>query len=335
MDLLLKKPPNKIILEDAFKISFSHNQSKRSTSTRHSLQKLQNNHAVSPFYSSLFCKISPISFHAWIFELNTVYIMGNENVRSRRVEPQSSGRDENTSETSFTQRNATLVDVFENVKNIFDWNSDSELTEPSQISNEIEAITQRLSEQSNNRMTQIEPPLKNNFEEILKEIITNRESSLVNDGEDAEKNRPSVSNSEKRLPRRKHASNNEIDQDKNQDNCFQSSELYELRLPSSPFGVANETSDDTMIINENRQEADYHMMTGGQELADYHMVTSPTKNILRQSFNNTNITNTLGRNAEYLFLKHSEPPNPVNQIPQAIEKRARRNSKPSTSKDLN
>ena len=73
--------------------------------------------------------------------------MGNKrNRRSRRVESQSSDRDENISETSFTQGNATLVDVSENV-NLFDRNLVSELTEPSQISNEIEAITQRLSEQ--------------------------------------------------------------------------------------------------------------------------------------------------------------------------------------------
>ena len=46
--------------------------------------------------------------------------------------------------------------------------------------------------------------------------------------------------------------------------------MYELRQPSTHFGVANETLDDTIIINENRQEADYHMMTGVVGLADYH-----------------------------------------------------------------
>ena len=89
------------------------------------------------------------------------------------------------------------------------------------------------------------------------------------------------------------------------------------------FGVANVTLDDTIPINENRQEADYHMVTG------------PTKNILRQNSNSTNNTNTLGRNAEHLFLKDHEPPDPVNQISQAIEKRAGKTSNPSTSKDLN
>ena len=50
----------------------------------------------------------------------------------------------------------------------------SELTEPSQISNEMKAITQRLSEQNNHKMTQIEQQLNSKFEEILKEIRTKR-----------------------------------------------------------------------------------------------------------------------------------------------------------------
>ena len=95
--------------------------------------------------------------------------MGNKrNRRSRRVKFQSSDRDENTSETSFTQGNAALVDVSKNNYNTFDRNLGSELTELSQTSNEIEAITQRLSEQNSHKMTQIEKLLNSNIEEILK-----------------------------------------------------------------------------------------------------------------------------------------------------------------------
>ena len=63
--------------------------------------------------------------------------MGDKrNLRSRRVESQSSDRDENTSETSFAQGNATLVGASENVNKILDRNLGSELTEPSQTNNE-------------------------------------------------------------------------------------------------------------------------------------------------------------------------------------------------------
>ena len=195
---------------------------------------------------------------------------GNKrNRRSRRVESQSSDRDKNTSETSFTQGNATLVEVSKNV-NIFDRNLGSELTEPSQISNEIKAITQRLSDQNNHTMTQIDQQLNSNLEEILKGIRSNKKSNLANDEEDAEDNRPSTSNPKNKHLGRKHASNNEIDKERNQDNRFQSSEIYEVGQPSTSFGVANETLDDTIITNENRQEAEFHMMTGRLGLADYH-----------------------------------------------------------------
>ena len=185
--------------------------------------------------------------------------MGNKrNRRSRRVESQSSDRDENVSEASFTQGNATLVDVSENVNNIFDRNLGSELTEPSQISNEIEVISLRLSEQNDHKMTQIEQQLNSRFEEILKEIKTNKKNDLVDVEKDAEDDRPGTSNSGNKHLRRKHASNNEINRNKNQDNHFQSSEMHELRQPSTPFGIVNATLDDTIIINENGQEADYH-----------------------------------------------------------------------------
>ena len=107
-------------------------------------------------------------------------------------------------------------------------------------------------------MTQIEQQLNSKFEETLKEIRTNEESNLADDEEDAEDNRPSTSISENRYLRRKHASYNEIDKDRNHYNRFESSEMHELRQPSTPFGVANVTLDDTIVINENRQQADYH-----------------------------------------------------------------------------
>ena len=166
---------------------------------------------LSPCKDNFYSFISPKYLcNSKIFAPNTVFITGNKrNRRSRRVESQSSDRDENISETSFTQGNATFVDVSENVYNIFDRNLGSELTEPSQISNEIEAISQRLSEQNNHKMTQNEHQLNSKFEEKLKEIKTNEANNLVDDEEDAEDNRPSTSNSENRYFRKQHASNNE------------------------------------------------------------------------------------------------------------------------------
>ena len=134
--------------------------------------------------------------------------MGNKrNRRSRRVESQSSDRDENTSETSFAQGNGTLVGVSENVNNVLDRNLGSELTEPSLISNEIEVISQRLTEQNNDKMSQIEEQLNNKFEEILKETRTNKNHLVITDEEDVENNQPRPSNYRNKGLRNKHASN--------------------------------------------------------------------------------------------------------------------------------
>ena len=125
----------------------------------------------------------------------------NRNRRSREVEFQSSDRVENTSETRFTQGNATLVNDFEIVNDIFNRNLGSELTEPSQISNGIEAITQRFSEQNSHKMTQIEQQMNGIFGEILTKNRANRDSSLANDEEDAKNNGSSSSNTENKLLR--------------------------------------------------------------------------------------------------------------------------------------
>ena len=165
-------------------------------------------------------------------------------------------------------------------------------------------------------MTQIEQQLNSKLEKILKEIETNKGSNLGDDEEDAEDDRPSTSKSGNKHLRRKHASNNEINRDKNQDNRFQSSEMHELRQPPTPFGIANVTLDDKIIISENGQETEYHTVTG------------PTKNILRQSSTNSKTTNAPGPNTG-LLVEHPEPTDPVSQIAQAIEKLARKNTKPS------
>ena len=93
-----------------------------------------------------------------------------------------------------------LIDVSENLNNIFDRNlGNSEVTEPSEVCNEIEVISQRLAEQNNTEITQIEEQLKSKFEEILEEIRANRNNNLTADEDDAENNKPGPSYSENEL----------------------------------------------------------------------------------------------------------------------------------------
>ena len=51
-----------------------------------------------------------------------------------------------------------------------------------------------MAEQNNSKMTQIEEQLNNKFEEILKEIRTNRNYNRTTDEEDVERSQPGPSN---------------------------------------------------------------------------------------------------------------------------------------------
>ena len=166
-------------------------------------------------------------------------------------------------------------------------------------------------------MSQIEEQLNNNFEEILKEIRTNKNHIVITDEEDAENNQPGPSNYRNKGLRNKHASSTTSDKNKSQDDWFYPSEMSELRQPYTPLGIAEDILDETIIINENRQER-----------ADHHIVTGPTKNILRQSSTNSNTTNTQEPHAQ-TPLEHPEPTDPVSQIAIAIENLAGRNTEPS------
>ena len=130
-------------------------------------------------------------------------IENKRNKQSTKVESQSPNREDNTSETSFVQCNTTLLNLSENGTNKFDRNFRNELTESSQIGNEIEIISERLTEQNNTKMTQIEMQLNNKFEEILKEFRAYKNHHSTSRKEDAENNRLGPSNLENKLVRRK------------------------------------------------------------------------------------------------------------------------------------
>ena len=172
--MLLKIPSNEIILAEISKPFFNFHLTKNTRSIQ-SL-KIREILFITPKPCRFFlCKDnSEFSFPTKSLKFKrfpqpkVVFNMGKrKSRRTRRTESQSPDRDENMSETSLLQGNATLTNVSENVNNVFDRNIGSELTETSQISNEIVIITQRLSEQNNNKMTQIEHQLNSKFEEIL------------------------------------------------------------------------------------------------------------------------------------------------------------------------
>ena len=89
----------------------------------------------------------------------------------------------------------------------------------------------------------------------MKEISANKNCDREKDDQN-----PGSSNLRNEHLNKKHASNIENNRDTIQDNRFPTSDMDELRQPSTPSGVANETLEETIVLNQNRQEADYHIM---------------------------------------------------------------------------
>ena len=160
-------------------------------------------------------------------------------------------------------------------------------------------------------MTQIEEQLNSKFDEILKEIRTNKNHNVTTNGEDVESRPTRPSNSKGKSLRSEHASNTTIERD--QDDRFYPSEMTELRQPYTALGIENETLDETITINKNRQEN-----------TDHHMVTGSPKIILKQSSTKSNTIKPIGPHAETL-LEHPQTSDPLSQFALAIEKQARQN----------
>ena len=88
---------------------------------------------------------------------------------------------------------------------------------------------------------------------------------LTTEKKDAESNQPGPHNSKYKSLRSKHASNTTIDRDQNQDDRFSPTEMSEVGQPYSPLRFTNEFLNETIMLKENRQEADYHTITLSSE----------------------------------------------------------------------
>ena len=108
--------------------------------------------------------------------------MGNKkNRRSRKLGTPSPERSltEVQVETP-PQGNDTLVNVDSNVQGDLDnFELRSQLIEPSQLSNEIQAWTENFEQKNNDRITKMREEMENKLDAILKEIKSNKIASTV------------------------------------------------------------------------------------------------------------------------------------------------------------
>ena len=192
--------------------------------------------------------------------------MGNRrNRRSRRLETPSPEREvELTQVGTPITGNETLTNVNTVIQgDLGENNLEDQFTEPSQISNEIQAWTQIMEQKNNYRIEKMREEMENKLETILQEIKSNKSASTVtNRRSEIDENRePQSSGSKTNRSIGVHASNNENSDSENDDHPLTASKIKDLRHPARPV-LYNESAVDVTINPDGESDA--------EEVEDYH-----------------------------------------------------------------
>ena len=243
--------------------------------------------------------------------------MGNKrNRRSRRGRSPSLERELSASEIETSQGNETVIETLSNFENVSSVSGEEiALDSGTQNENEMQIWTQRITDKTIKEVTNLRKEMDEKLEKILKEMKNNRRTQSVPNRRYREQNtpKPGTSKYTSNEDGEENASEPENQECEIQGNPFRPSNLNELRTPMQPLNIQNIDLNDSVVINEDRTQEDYYMVTGA------------TKSLHRQSSNNTKTTHNEHLIAEPLNIQQD----PVNQIAMAIEKLASCNSQPS------
>ena len=190
--------------------------------------------------------------------------MGNKrNRRSRRHETPPPDRElsETQVETPM-QGNETLTNISTVIQGPLGENENRpNLIEPTQISNEIQVWTESFEQKNNNRIMKMREEMENKFDAILKEMRTNKTTSIITNPrseiDGIQNSQPSGSKNIR--SNGVHASNIENSDTENEDDHpLRASDMRELRNPARPLCQNEPNLDETIISEEDSEEEDYH-----------------------------------------------------------------------------
>ena len=188
--------------------------------------------------------------------------MGNrKNRRSRRIQSPSLDRELSASEIETSQGNETVIETLSNFVNVSSVR-DEEITLDSgtQNENEMQIWTQRITDKTNKEVTNLRKEMDEKLEKILKEMKNNRRTQSVPNRRYQEQNTPKAGTSKyiSNEDGEENASEPENQECEIQDNPFRPSNLNELRTPMQPLSIQNIDLNDSVVINEDRTQEDYH-----------------------------------------------------------------------------
>ena len=157
--------------------------------------------------------------------------------------------------------NEALIDLSNVAQgNLGENSSENRLTEPSQMSNEMQVWTQIMEQKNNDRIEKMREEMENKLEAILKEIKSNKSASTVTNPRsninEMRENQPSGSKLSKSIG--VHASNTENSDSENDDYPLRASKMKELKHPAKPFFETETDLDQTILSNEVSEGEDYH-----------------------------------------------------------------------------
>ena len=217
--------------------------------------------------------------------------MGNRRKRcSRRLETPPPEREvEITHVETPIAGNETLTNINTVVQESLGENeSENQLTEPSQICDEIQVWTQVMEQKKNHRFERMGEEIESKFETILKEIKSNKNASTVTNPrlENSEIPNSQLSGSKANRCTGVHASNNESSDSENDDYLLRASKMRNLKHPAKPLFRRESDVDVTVHSDEETDEEE-----------DYHIVTGANRQLHRQRSQKVN--DTVGSHADH------------------------------------
>ena len=238
--------------------------------------------------------------------------MGNRrNRRSRRLGTLSPERSvERTQVETPNTGKITLTNPDTVVQeNLGEYNIGEQLTEPSQISTEIQAWTQIFEQKNNDRIEKMREEMDNKLETILREIKSNKSVSIVtnprSENDEIQNTQPTGSKGNK--SRGVHASNNENSETEDEDFPLKASKMKDLKHPAKPLFQTETDVDVTMHsddeTNSESEQEDYHTMDEPIHKIDF-IKYSPSS-LATINNNNSNISIIFPRGDAYICSQNS------------------------------
>ena len=162
-----------------------------------------------------------------------------------------------------TQGNDTLIKIESNPQKTSN-NNDirTQLIEPSQISNEIQAWTENFEQKNNDRIIKMREEMENKLDAILREIKSNKSASMATNPSSEKNDTRNMQPSGSKTDRANgvHASFDENSDPDDEDYPPQASEMRDPRHPAKPSNKSDSDLNGTIVSEEDSEGEDYHSM---------------------------------------------------------------------------